>query len=682
MAGQQVPTSPTARPATHTAVEGDTALVTPRSLAMRMWLSVWNLRPTALFLGPVFERDVAVMGRRKATYINRAGYTLLLAVVITIAFSQAVTSNSSRTSPVERAQEFQRVAPVLAIALAWVQFVLLILIAPLLTAPAICDEKRNRTLAVLACTPLTSAQIVMSTFTSRLVQLVLLALVSLPLLLGARVFGGLDASAVFATTAVTVTSVLLSASFGLLASVFVKRSSSAVTVGIGMFVLVCGLPLGAILFWAWVNGTIYAGPPPGIWSLTYISPVFSMIENTIPGYPWGGGREALWTVTLGSIGLSVLCCIAASIALRRVMIREAASDGGSTQPVSRSKQKTKASTVVAVAADEEAGATEPGAVESADTAMAKSGAIGAGGANAGGANGGAIKVASKPEREMSHSRTVSDTPVLWREMHQPAFRTRTVAGAMIVLGAIFLFVAYYNDALKENGFDAFMGVALTVVCTLMATGATAGAVGQEIQARTWPVLVATPLPPREIIWGKLLGGVRRQWPLVAFYLVHSAIGLVFGVTKLWLVVLVVAMVAATVFAVSSLGVLLSVLIRKTTSTMAVCFLTVVSVWLILPISFKVLGEIYRGGMLGTALDEAADWLILPNPATLTIVLCEGLFSTGRAKEFRLPSGSAVTFGELMLMIGMFVGIMLLLGCLFARLAQGAFDRAKSDNPGG
>ncbi len=98
----------------------------------------------------------------------------------------------------------------------------------ILMSTSISEEVYSRTLCVLMTTPLSSRQVVMNKFVSRLFQVLLLVAVSLPLLALVRVLGGIAWSYLVMSLCVTAATVIFVGSVSLFFSALCRRAHLAV----------------------------------------------------------------------------------------------------------------------------------------------------------------------------------------------------------------------------------------------------------------------------------------------------------------------------------------------------------------------------------------------------------------------------------------------------------------------
>lgn len=582
-----------------------------------------SLNPVSILFGPIFQKEVRTSGRRRGTYILRALYVLGLLGLVALSF-EGMRSEAGVYSGVQRLQTLQRLAPDLALVIVWFQFVAMMLAAPIFTGPCICDEKRARTLSALLTTMMTAAQIVYGKLSSRIVQLLILGLMAAPLLLAVRVFGGLDAGVVIAATGISLSTAVLGAALGLMYSTWHKRATSAAVFAILTLILVQSAPsvVEGILFY-WFND-IGTGASSGNGSYPFhinvlatcapatlgmISaqlarggelPVVSFQSDWLAG---PGGVVVLGPTWVVNTVYNLLAALAVTLyttgALRRTMLKDAATEGGAASaPGKRKRRRSKAAAPLAppVADATEASAEpEPATPEPAG------------------------HPGNERERE---SREVGDNPVLWREVRQATFGSRrrfaVIAGAALA-GLVFL---YWRVGLYEEGLHMALAVVGALAVMIQPVFMTTGSIAGEREARTWEVLLTTPLRAHRILLGKLVGSLRSQWFLPTLVLLHFLFAAVTGHAVPLLIVHLLLIFAGPVLLFTASGQLFSLLFRKST-TAAVCnLLLALALWL---------GTWIALGMSGWYLDAAPDGLMddlstalyVLNPVALAMSATDG-----------------------------------------------------------
>ncbi|MEO0631253.1 MAG: ABC transporter permease subunit, partial [Planctomycetota bacterium] len=185
--------------------------------------------PKRLLINPILARELRVAGRRKSTYINRAGFALLLAFgIVFVLLTMTRSYGWAGDSVIYRAQELTRTVQFITYALLWTGFAMLTLLGPVLTAGSICDERRARTLDTLATTPVSPLQIVVGKLTARMQEALVLGLIAAPPLLALRVFGGVPGETILAFVTVAFCTTYLGAALGIWFSTWHRGSAGAI----------------------------------------------------------------------------------------------------------------------------------------------------------------------------------------------------------------------------------------------------------------------------------------------------------------------------------------------------------------------------------------------------------------------------------------------------------------------
>ena len=188
---------------------------------------------------------------------------------------------------------------------------LVVVLAPALTAGAISLEREKQTLDMLAATPMSPLAIVVGKLVSALVYLLILVLASVPLSALVFVFGGVAPDDVLRGYVVLIATAIGVGSLGLFFSALARRTQAAT---VATYVTVLAVTLGASFafdFWQAVgtstsfsaNGTTtVAGRPPE--ALLYLNPYFAQ-SDVLCGVSSSSRRcQDIWRVT-GSGGVSI-----------------------------------------------------------------------------------------------------------------------------------------------------------------------------------------------------------------------------------------------------------------------------------------------------------------------------------------------------------------------------------------
>lgn len=527
-----------------------------------------SINPLSMLFGPVFQKEVRTSGRKRGTYVMRSLYGALLLAIAVIGFV-SLRTDTSHSGGVQRLIEMQSIAPSMALTVAWFQFIALCLAAPIFTGPAICDEKRARTLSALMTTPLSAAQIVLGTMCSRVVHLLILSLMGAPLLLAVRIFGGLEAEFILGATCVSLSAALLAGALGLMYSAWHKRGTSAAVFGLLTLVLVMGAPTAVegILYYFLNDLDNYSANPTleykfheDVLSTCAPAAMAYLSAGAVMGIPVrqigiGSWSMPIWGANaLYNLAMAAVVTGLAMRALRRVMLREAAT-GGEAAPA---KKKRKAKTPAAPPGEEAVVEAAP----EVDTS-----------------------------RDARRTREVSDRPVLWREVRQNTFGTRRRFAAVAVLTVLGVGCVYWltgsmegsyaaSTIMRSEGLHATMMVIGAVLVMIQPVFMTTGSIAGEREARTWEVLLTTPLSGAKVMLGKYIGALRAQWFLLAVVLGHFVVASISGyLNPVLLVFLTLIYLGPTLFFTAT-GQLFSLAVKRTVAAAALNLLTGLGVWLI------------------------------------------------------------------------------------------------------
>jgi ABC-type transport system involved in multi-copper enzyme maturation permease subunit len=455
------------------------------------------------FPGPVFSKEVWMLGKRPSTSWFRLVHVVVLLFVVAMVFIAMSTGRSAGAAA--SLQRYQELAPAVTMAVVWVEFVMLTLIAVALSGPAVCDEKRMGTLGTLLTTPLQAWQIVLGKGLGRLVELLILALVPLPLLLALRSFGGVTAEALLTMTITCIANAMLAVQVGIFISTVSRRATGAIILSLITLAGVMFLPM--LITWAIIMTqalTTSGSGNPGAFATGVLVTTCAPFTLGVQAFHYLFGESTIgrlpvpvlhiWGIHIAyTLALWLLFFWLSCIVLRRAMVLEGA---GRTVEPKQAKPKHRA------AATPVPGSDLPPADAPAHAALPAPRAR--------------PRRARAPE---GSSRVVGDSPVLWRELQQAILRSRALTILAALLIAAVLLFAYYLSGFEEpvqQVITAIGSVVAILACAVLSTGT----ISQERESRTLDALLCTPLPARDIVWGKFLGAARRAAPLLAIILVH------------------------------------------------------------------------------------------------------------------------------------------------------------------
>ncbi len=538
---------------------GEPAPAAPLGPPARRRRFAWrSFNPLIIFFSAVFWRDIRIVSRKPQNFWSRFIFALVLVVMAGMGVWGQVFSRSFY-SPTQQLEGMQRIAPELSLWVMWVQFVMLNIVSITIAAPAFVEERTKRTLDTLALTPLTPLSITGSKFASRMVPVLILAAVPVPLLLMFRIFGGLEPRFLIEAALVTITSAGLGAAAALCASTFVKRAPNASAFGI-LIVLGANLAPGMVpglLDLFGLVGIVHSMP----WffeGLACISPGVAMISvsGTITGT--GNFGPPVWTNLLSSVLLTTVFLLIAAWRIP-AMVRA----GPLSAPVSkRSARRTaKAAALAASLASEGA----PGEGEPTTAADAR-------------------RKRASVLRPAGLSRTVSDRPVLWREIRQSSFRSPATRWILIALCVGFIGLIYINAGPSSTAGAMVPAYMLGLLALFVTASASTGSISGEVEAKTWSSLLNTPLTSNEIIWSKALAAMRRSSTILIAFFAHLVVVSLFGGIHPVALVLAPALLAAAMFMLCCTGMLLSLTSKRSATSATNNVLLAGLMWIGIPVA--------------------------------------------------------------------------------------------------
>lgn len=554
--------------------------------------------------GPVFQRDIRITSRKPGTYWARFAIAILLLAVATIALVANIVFDTFHSS-IDRLERLQNLAPTLAIAILIAQFILLNLTAPILTAPAIVDERLKRTASTLAMTPLPPLHIIASKLFSRILLLIIIAVLPTPILLGFRIFGGIEAAPLLQASAVIFSSAIMGGSIALFFSTRYSRPASAVATSIAIFAFLSAFPFLYMVLQARLFGSFSFTGQPIAWAFVP-SPVMAL-SGTISTYFGGAPRgigffSSLWF----SNSIFNLCVSAVFIALATLCLpsffRRDAVNEHSDKPSRKARKAPTSTTAPVNAASPAVNQTDPFAIPApnsgaTDHRLADS------------------RAANSRLNTSSLSRTVGDNPVLWREMRQSLFSASKLTRIFTALGFCFLLFLYIWIGPADEGLGPSVAIILILIATVTALGAGTNAIVGEVEARTFSTLLTTPISPTTILFAKALGALRRQWLYPALLVLHLLIVTLFGRFHPASILFVTLPVLGLIFFITCSGVFMSLVSKKSSTASSYNLITFAILWILAPIATIFLLEVLRISPGGLREPLAFGYVLLCGPFT-------------------------------------------------------------------
>jgi len=486
--------------------------------------------------GPIFDKELRVSSRRKRNYFLRFAYVALLTAFVT--FVWLVTARlGGPTSAVFRVSRMAEVGKYVVTTIVWFQFIAVQFIAVVMLSTAINDEIYHRTLGVLMTTPISSFQVVIGKLFSKLLQLLLLLAISLPLLAVVRVFGGVPWNYVISSLCITLTAAIFAGSLSLAFSIYNRQAHSVIV----RTVLVCFLVYIAPLIVVQMLRFAYQVRVVADTALLYMNPFVAMAFATRNMLSASSGAPVLsWPLHCAIMGgASVLLLAFSTVCVRRVGLRQATGQAGMflsrrERRLADRKRRTRADSIAA------------------------SGQI----------------------------RRVKGPPIIWKEMISVLVRTgrlRAILG--VILAVLVLAVAYgycaYAGYLGSSGAHMAFILVYFFFGLFRTTTSAATSITSEKEARTWPVLLTTPLTERQIAFSKIVGSCLRGW---VFWLLLAAHVVVFGLARYIppaAILPLALLVASSMLLVSAVGVFFSSCFKRSSTSASINL--ILFLWFAVPV---------------------------------------------------------------------------------------------------
>ncbi len=419
--------------------------------------------------GPLFDKELRVWSRRRRLYALRFAYIALFAAVVGYVWAM-VAHRDANASAVVQASRMAEVGKIVVAAIVWFQFIAAQIVAAVLLSGAMSTEVRQRTLEVLFTTPIGNAQIVWGKLLSGLLQILLLLAISLPLLAIVRVFGGVSWDFVVAGLGITLATAIFIGALSLFLGIADRQTHQVAVNAValcGLFWISTGMLLAVLGHTGYVNRTLAS----------------SILRLTDPYVVLAGQTQAMIT-PMGAgapSGVWMYCLVALSAAGGLLLLS-----------IWRLRKVAAGAAVHTSRGEGERVARGP-------TNGKRFGWLGRKGI-----------------------RPVTGSPIVWKELRRPRVpRSRRgiwsaifmVILVCVIVGCVALVIVFDPRALSPVCFG--LSYVVAVLYGVDVASSAAGAIPREKEARTWPILLTTPLGDGEIVRGKAIGALRRSLPLLA-----------------------------------------------------------------------------------------------------------------------------------------------------------------------
>jgi ABC-type transport system involved in multi-copper enzyme maturation permease subunit len=518
-------------------------------------------------LGPLFSKELRATARRKRTYLLRFLYLLALLMVLLMVYA-ANNSDYRYTSVAQRAQKNAEMGMYFFATFCMFTMIAMALIGPILTATAVNSERLHKTLPVLLMTPITAWQIISGKLFSRLLIAITLLSLSLPVLAVVRLLGGVEAEQVIASISICLVTVIVGASVALFLSTLMNRAYVVILLAYAFIAFIwMFIPFVTVLIISITRldrtgkqFEVMMMQVAGLWELPANMVMVAIPEARSPGFlPW-------WASCLVWLAFSAFLVFWSSLLLRRMARKEQEGGGRPSTPYLPSNLPTLATLppLPPPAMEATAGPSAPPPLPSAQPALIVPPAI--------------LPYRASFQPQPKPERTISDNPVLWRELRRPLMTRRwqavlsTVIVLVLLIGIYLLLLASRygsNSALGEADTQIGFAFVFCAILNILFCIVSATAIAQEKESDTWTLLLATPLKSSQIVTGKLIGLARRMlWPCILIT-AHFLLFTLTGVISFTSLVIVLYLIFTTNIIWLATGLYLS--LRCKTVTMAIIY---------------------------------------------------------------------------------------------------------------
>ena len=471
-------------------------------------------------------------------------------------------------------------------------------------------------------TPITSLQIVAGKLLSKLLQLTILLLISLPLLAIVRVFGGVPWSYVIAGGCITLTASLLAGAIAMFYSTIFRRAYASILMTLATgFVFYALLPwvfgmIIAILAMASSMGSGDTSLMEGILTvLLHTNPFAAMFVCTMeimqPGGMAGAPFSFYWPVhclvMLGFTGVMLIPCVSL---VRRAQRR---SIGGKL-----STQETNARPAPASPPTPATRLTVPrsgiGRTRPADGPPPPPGqaAMAAAVPVAPARKPPSVPRTAHPGRTATSIRRITGSPLVWKKLRTPMLPGNVIRIVAVTVVLVLTLKTYLLCALAEVLDEAFVHGVYAVVFLLMGMTTTAvfaaTSIASEKESRTLPILLTTPIGDWHVVGASVVEVLRRTLPVWAILFIHllvfTIVGFIHPIAMVHL-----GMLVAGVFAfLTGAGLYFSCRFKRTTPAVVMNMGLALALWAVLPV---VVGMVVFS--LFGRLTDAPELLACSNP---------------------------------------------------------------------
>lgn len=558
-----------------------------------LYSSIWRV-PSLLWLtGPIFNKELRVSSRRRRNYTMRFVYLAFLTAFLIVIWVDAVNfAGSSRTYAASR---LAYAGKQIIVTLVWFQFYATQLVAVVMLSRAISDEITHRTLGVLMTTPISSFQIVLGKLSSKLLQLVLLLAVSLPVLAVVRVFGGVPWAYIISSLCMTLTTLIFVGSLSLFFSIFSRKAYVVIILTLVALGVLFGLPLLLINRNSW---SMFKDFIP-LNALFHTNPYVMLdVSTTIMLDPSRVGRiHFSWPVHCGI--MLTASAVVLFYCVRIVRKIAPAQTAGRLNVLAHLRRFW------------------------------------------------ILKFANKKVTTQTSTRIrrVKGPPIVWKELKSRISSREKLIVTVIIGLEVAMIIAMYLFPFIANSYGheethmfyiwTFMGLGMLSATVLSSTCITS-----EKESRTWPLLLTTTLNDWQIVFGKLVGVLRRSMFIWLLLFVYVGLFWIYQCVGPFALIHLVTLIAGTIVFLCGTGFYFSSRLKRTSEAVITNIILAASLWGLLPLLLGLLKEVVRGNVYGHMvyrnLHEFRDVYLSMVPFVQAKVVMVSTFATAGWSSYHWP----------------------------------------------
>ena len=226
--------------------------------------------PGKIRINPIVKKDLKVISRSMKIAWAVFAYEMVLAIIFFFAVYVIFDAMSSYGYTSDY-QEFMALFPIIA----GVEFAIIALVMPIITASAISGEKEKQTFDLLMTTVMTPRAIVRGKVESAVIRMMVFIIGSIPLMALAFTIGGLSWWNLAVTMVAFLIFAILTGSIGIFASTLTKKSITAIILTYVFYFIFANMSIVPTLI---VVFTSTFSPVNVISILMLINPVTAVIE--------------------------------------------------------------------------------------------------------------------------------------------------------------------------------------------------------------------------------------------------------------------------------------------------------------------------------------------------------------------------------------------------------------------